>query len=91
LLAPSTSLFPSPNNFLIRLGLRLGTSAWWRPVGRLTALRRSALRPQNQAVCRPRQHAGTYRYYLTRLGRAAIAAACSFTELRIIPVLAASM
>jgi hypothetical protein len=35
--------------------------------------------------------AGTYRYYLTRLGRAAIAAACSFTELRIIPVLAASM
>ena len=34
---------------------------------------------------------GTYRYYLTRLGRAAIAAACSFTELRIIPVLAASM
>lgn len=35
--------------------------------------------------------AGTYRYYLTRLGRAAIAAACSFTELRIIPTLAASM
>lgn len=34
---------------------------------------------------------GTYRYYLTRLGRAAIAAACSFTELRIIPALAASM
>ena len=35
--------------------------------------------------------AGTYRYYLTRLGRAAIAAACSFTELRIIPTLAASI
>lgn len=32
----------------------------------------------------------TYRYYLTRLGRAAIAAACSITELRIVPVLAAA-
>jgi hypothetical protein len=32
--------------------------------------------------------AGTYRYYLTRLGRAAIAAACSITELRIVPALA---
>ena len=35
--------------------------------------------------------AGTYRYYLTRLGRAAIAAACSITELRVIPALAAAM
>jgi len=34
--------------------------------------------------------AGTYRYYLTRLGRAAIAAACSITELRIVPALAAA-
>ena len=34
---------------------------------------------------------GTYRYYLTRLGRAAIAAACCITELRIVPTLAASM
>jgi hypothetical protein len=34
--------------------------------------------------------AGTYRYYLTRLGRAAIAAACSLTELRIVPALAAA-
>ncbi len=33
----------------------------------------------------------TYRYYLTRLGRAAIAAACSFTELRIVPTLTAAM
>lgn len=33
---------------------------------------------------------GTYRYYLTRLGRAAIAAACSITELRIVPALAAA-
>ena len=32
--------------------------------------------------------AGTYRYYLTRLGRAAIAAACSITELKLIPALA---
>jgi hypothetical protein len=34
--------------------------------------------------------AGTYRYYLTRLGRAAIAAACSITELHIVPALAAA-
>ena len=34
--------------------------------------------------------AGAYRYYLTRLGRAAIAAACSITEMRIIPTLAAA-
>ena len=32
--------------------------------------------------------AHTYRYYLTRLGRAAIAAACSVTQFRIIPALA---
>jgi len=31
---------------------------------------------------------GTYRYYLTRLGRAAIAAACSLTEFSIVPALA---
>lgn len=31
---------------------------------------------------------GTYRYYLTRLGRAAIAAACSLTQNTIIPALA---
>ena len=33
---------------------------------------------------------GTYRYYLTRLGRAAIAAACSLTEFQLIPALAAA-
>lgn len=32
--------------------------------------------------------AGTYRYYLTRLGRAAIAAACSLTQFNIVPSLA---
>lgn len=32
--------------------------------------------------------ARTYRYYLTRLGRAAVAAACSITELKLVPVLA---
>ena len=32
--------------------------------------------------------AGTYRYYLTRLGRAAIAAACRLTQTTIIPALA---
>lgn len=32
--------------------------------------------------------AGSYRYYLTRLGRAAIAAACSLTQFQIIPALA---
>src|SRR5205823_7533527 len=31
---------------------------------------------------------GTYRYYLTRIGRSAIAAACRITELTIIPALA---
>ena len=30
----------------------------------------------------------SYRYYLTRLGRAAIAAACSLTQFQIIPALA---
>lgn len=35
--------------------------------------------------------AGTYRYYLTRHGRAAIAAAYSFAELRIVPALAAAV
>ena len=32
----------------------------------------------------------TYRYYLTRLGRAAIAAACSITRFNIVPAMAAS-
>jgi len=31
---------------------------------------------------------GTYRYYLTRLGRAAIAAACAITCFNIFPALA---
>ncbi len=30
----------------------------------------------------------SYRYYLTRLGRAAIAAACSLTQFHIVPALA---
>ena len=34
--------------------------------------------------------ARSYRYYLTRLGRAAIAAACSLTQFQIIPALAAA-
>ena len=33
---------------------------------------------------------GTYRYYLTRLGRAAIAAACALTQFTILPALAAA-
>jgi hypothetical protein len=53
------------------------------------ALSRELRRLRSLAVIK--RVAGTYRYYLTRLGRAAIAAARSFTELRIIPVLAASM
>ena len=32
--------------------------------------------------------AGTYRYYLTRLGRSAIAACCRLTEMIIVPALA---
>ena len=31
--------------------------------------------------------AGTYRYYLTRLGRQAIAASCSITEFILVPAL----
>ncbi|MFV0478478.1 MAG: winged helix-turn-helix transcriptional regulator [Parahaliea sp.] len=34
--------------------------------------------------------AHSYRYYLTRLGRAAIAAACSLTQFNIVPALAAA-
>ena len=32
----------------------------------------------------------TYRYYLTRLGRAAIAAACSLTRFNIVPAMAST-
>ena len=32
----------------------------------------------------------TYRYYLTRLGRAAIAAACSLTRFNVVPAMAAT-
>jgi hypothetical protein len=32
----------------------------------------------------------TYRYYLTRLGRSAIAAACSLTRFKIVPAMAAT-
>jgi hypothetical protein len=45
-------------------------------------LRRLRLRGLIKRVTR------SYRYYLTRLGRAAIAAACSFTQFHIIPALA---
>ena len=34
--------------------------------------------------------ARSYRYYLTRLGRAAIAAACSLTQFQIVPALASA-
>ena len=34
--------------------------------------------------------AHTYRYYLTRMGRAAIAAACSLTRFNIVPAMAAT-
>lgn len=50
----------------------------------LPDLKPPALSPQRKRVT------GTYRYYLTRLGRAGIAAACSITELRIVPALAAA-
>jgi hypothetical protein len=39
-------------------------------------------------LCLIKRVTGTYRYYLTRLGRAAIAAACSITEMRVVPALA---
>ena len=34
--------------------------------------------------------AHTYRYYLTRIGRAAIAAGCSLTRFNIVPALASA-
>lgn len=62
-------------------------------VGLLPALSPSALSRQLRrlrAIGLIKRVTGTYRYYLTRLGRAAIAAACSITELRLIPALAAA-
>jgi DNA-binding HxlR family transcriptional regulator len=32
----------------------------------------------------------TYRYYLTRMGRAVIAAACSLTRFKLVPAMAAT-
>ena len=41
-------------------------------------------------LCLIKKVSHTYRYYLTRLGRAAIAAACSLTRFSIVPALAAT-
>jgi hypothetical protein len=45
---------------------------------------------KNQCAIDVLQEAHTYRYYLTRMGRAAIAAACSLIRFNIVPAMAAA-
>jgi RIO-like serine/threonine protein kinase len=52
-----------------------------------SALSRQLARLRNLGLIKKVAH--TYRYYLTRLGRSAIAAACSITRFNIIPAMAA--
>lgn len=76
-----------------------------RPEFNIHGMRRAELRPflpelsgsrlsrqlrRLRAIGLIKRVARTYRYYLTRLGRAAIAAACSLTQFQIIPALAAA-
>lgn len=51
-----------------------------------SALSRQLARPKSIGLIKKVAH--TYRYYLTRLGRSAIAAACSITRFNIIPAMA---
>ncbi len=67
-------------------GLRRADLAAFVPTLKPAALSRQLKRMRRLGLIK--RVAGTYRYYLTRLGRAAIAAACSITEMRIVPALA---
>ena len=67
-------------------GLRRADLAALVPTLNAAALSRQLKRMRRLGLIK--RVAGTYRYYLTRLGRAAIAAACSLTEMRIVPALA---
>jgi hypothetical protein len=79
--------------------------AWQRPEFNIHGLRRADLKVlvaeySNSRLSRElrrlrvlgliKRVARSYRYYLTRLGRAAIAAACSLTQFQIIPALAST-
>lgn len=89
-------------NFFARTEQRL-LRALQRPEFNIHGVRRADLKPlvpelSNSRLSRQLQRlrtlglikrvTHTYRYYLTRLGRAAIAAACSLTQFHIVPALA---
>ena len=67
-------------------GLRRADLAAFVPSLNPAALSRQLKRMRRLGLIK--RVAATYRYYLTRLGRAAIAAACAITEMRIVPALA---
>lgn len=67
-------------------GLRRADLAAFVPTSNPAALSRQLKRMRRLGLIK--RVAATYRYYLTRLGRAAIAAACAITEMRIVPALA---
>lgn len=67
-------------------GLRRADLAAFVPSLNPAALSRQLKRMRRLGLIK--RIAATYRYYLTRLGRAAIAAACAITEMRIVPALA---
>ena len=66
-------------------GLRRADLAAFVPSLNPAALSRQLKRMRRLGLIK--RVAATYRYYLTRLGRAAIAAACAITEMRIVPAL----
>ena len=93
---------PEPVNFFSRLDQRL-LRAVQRPEFNIQEMRRADLAkyvPELSASALSRkllwlrQHylikkvAHAYRFYITRIGRAATAAACSLTEFNIIPAMA---
>lgn len=67
-------------------GMRRGDLNAWVPELNAAALSRQLKRLRLLGLIK--RVARSYRYYLTRLGRAAIAAACSFTQFAIVPALA---
>ena len=83
LAAKPTSVFASRRPFVLLLlawaaAVQLKPSAMTRQLRRLRALRLI------------KKVTNTYRYYLTRMGRAAIAAACSLTRFNVVPAMAAA-
>lgn len=91
-------------NFFQRTEQRL-LRALQRPEFNIHGLRRADLKPYVDGLSAPalsrqlrrmrflgliKRVSRTYRYYLTRLGRAAIAAACSITQFAIVPAMAST-